>query len=184
MRAGKSLSVSSADANRLRSVVQDRNAAQKHVWRAEIVLLSAEGVGTNAIMRRTGKSKTCVWRWQERFIEEGFDGLLGDKTRPSRIKPLGVEAAERVVALTLAEPPGETTSLDRRPDGEGGGAQREFGPANLTHPWSATAPDAPVQAVQRPALRRQIARRRRALCRSARTRHRPVGRRKEPDSGA
>ena len=43
------------------------------------------------------------------FIEEGFDGLLRDKTRPSRIKPLGVEAAERVVALTLAEPPGETT---------------------------------------------------------------------------
>ena len=29
-----------------------------------------------------------------------FDGLLRDKTRPSRIKPLGVEAAERVVALT------------------------------------------------------------------------------------
>jgi hypothetical protein len=48
-------------------------------------------------------------RWQERFLEEGFDGLLRDKTRPSRIKPLGAEAAERVVALTLAEPPGETT---------------------------------------------------------------------------
>ena len=109
MRAGKSLSVSSADAGRLRSVVQDRNAPQKHVWRAEIVLLTAEGVGTNAIMRRTGKSKTCVWRWQERFIEEGFDGLLRDKTRPLRIKPLSAETAERVVALTLAEPPGETT---------------------------------------------------------------------------
>ena len=49
MRAGNSLSVSSADAGRLRSVVQDRNAPQKHVWRAEIVLLTAEGVGTNAI---------------------------------------------------------------------------------------------------------------------------------------
>jgi hypothetical protein len=40
--------------------VRDRNAPQKHVWRAQIVLLSAEGVGTNAIMRETGKSKTCV----------------------------------------------------------------------------------------------------------------------------
>ena len=28
---------------------------------------------------------------------------------PSRIKPLGAETAERVVALTLGEPPGETT---------------------------------------------------------------------------
>jgi transposase len=35
--------------------------------------------------------------------------LLRDKTRPSRISPLGAEAAERVVALTLGEPPGETT---------------------------------------------------------------------------
>ena len=78
-----------------------------------IVLLTAEGVGTNEIRRRTAKSKTCVWRWQERFIEEGFDGLLRDKTRLSRIKPLGAETAERVVALTLGEPPGGHDPLDR-----------------------------------------------------------------------
>ena len=65
--------------------------------------MSADGVGT------VGKSKTCVWRWQERFATEGFEGLLRDKTRPSRIAPLGPEIAERVVALTRADPPGETT---------------------------------------------------------------------------
>ena len=107
MRPGVSISPSEADLERLRALVKDRNAPQKHVWRAQIVLLSAEGVGTNAIMRRTGKSKTCVWRWQERFIEEGFDGLLRDKTRPSRIKPLGVEAAERVVARRSRNRPGK-----------------------------------------------------------------------------
>jgi hypothetical protein len=154
MRAGKSLSVSSADIRRLKAQVQDRNAPQKHVWRAAIVLLTAEGVGTNEIMRRTAKSKTCVWRWQERFIEEGFDGLLRDKTRPSRIKPLSAETAKRVVALTLGEPARGNDPLDRRPDGEGGSAQREFGSTHLARPWPATAPDAPVQAVQRPALRR------------------------------
>ena len=42
-------------------------------------------------------------------MDEGFDGLLRDKTRPSRIAPLGGDVAERVVALTLEEPPGETT---------------------------------------------------------------------------
>src|SRR5271154_2787445 len=109
MRAGKSLSVSSADIRRLKVLVQDRNTPQKHVWRAAIVLLTADGFGTNEIMRRTSKSKTCVWRWQERFLEEGFDGLLRDKTRPSRIKPLGAEVAERVVAPTQSDPSGETT---------------------------------------------------------------------------
>ena len=70
-------------------VVTDRNSPQKHVWRAEIILATADGAGTVEIMRRTGKSKPWVWRWQERFMAEGVDGLLRDKTRPSRIPPLG-----------------------------------------------------------------------------------------------
>src|SRR5215469_11681857 len=109
MRTGVSLSLTSADTDRLRALVKDRNTPQKHAWRAKIVLFSAEGLGTNAIMRETGKSKTCVWRWQERFAAEGVDGLLRDKTRPSRIAKLAPSIAERVVALTMEEPPREVT---------------------------------------------------------------------------
>ncbi|MCP1551502.1 UNVERIFIED_ORG: transposase [Methylobacterium sp. SuP10 SLI 274] len=69
-----------------------------------MVLLSADGLGTHAIMREAGVSKTAVWRWQDRFAQEGVAGLLRDKTRPARIPPLGPE-----VALTQEEPPGETT---------------------------------------------------------------------------
>ncbi len=109
MRTGISFEVSPADRRRLEALMRDRNTAQKHVWRAEIVLLSGDGVGTMEIMRRTAKSKTCVWRWQERFMTEGVEGLLRDKTRPSRIPRLGAEATEQVVALTLQDPPAETT---------------------------------------------------------------------------
>ena len=42
-------------------------------------------------------------------MQEGVDGLRRDKTRPSRIPPLGAQIAARVVALTQADPPGETT---------------------------------------------------------------------------
>ena len=48
------------------AIVADRNSPQKHVWRAQIVLLSADQVGMAAIMRRTGKAKAGVWRWQAR----------------------------------------------------------------------------------------------------------------------
>lgn len=109
MRTGISITLSPSDRKRLLALVNNRNAAQKYVWRAQIVLLSAKGVGTNEIMRHTGKSKTCVWRWQERFMQEGYDGLLRDKTRPSRIAPLGADIAEKIVALTLQDPPGEAT---------------------------------------------------------------------------
>ena len=109
MRTGISITLKPADRRRLATLARDRNAPQKHVWRAEIVLLSADGVGTNEIMRQTGKSKTCVWRWQERFMLAGFDGLLRDKTRPSRIPPLESDIAERVVMLTQTDPPAEAT---------------------------------------------------------------------------
>jgi len=75
----------------LATLARGRNAPDKHVWRAEIVLLSAYGVGTNEIMRRTGKSKTCVWRWQGCFMQAGCDGL------PHNL-------VERVVMVTLRVP--------------------------------------------------------------------------------
>src|ERR1700755_1190458 len=109
MRTGISITLEPADRRRLATLARDRNTPHKHVWRAEIVLLSADGVGTNEIMRRTGKSKTCVWRWQERFMEAGYDSLLHDKTRPSRIPPLGSGVTERVVTLTQTAPPTEAT---------------------------------------------------------------------------
>jgi transposase len=109
MRAGVIVEVSATDRKRLAAIVADRNAPQKHVWRAHIVLLTADGCGTAEIMRRTGTSKTAVWRWQERFMTDGVKGLLRDKTRPSRIPPLAGAVEQSVVARTLADPPGETT---------------------------------------------------------------------------
>jgi hypothetical protein len=46
-----------ADRRRLEAIVTDRNAPQKHVWRANIILATADGCGTAEIMRRSGKSK-------------------------------------------------------------------------------------------------------------------------------
>jgi hypothetical protein len=42
------------------AIVADSNSSRKWCWRAEMVLATADGLGTKAIMRRTGKSKPCV----------------------------------------------------------------------------------------------------------------------------
>jgi hypothetical protein len=97
--------LSRADRSKLEAVVANRNSPQKQVWRAKIILLTADGCGTAEIMQATGKAKTVIWRWQERFRDEGAAGLWRDKTRRSRILPLSPEVAKRVVALTLASPP-------------------------------------------------------------------------------
>jgi len=109
MRKGISIEVGAADRARLEAIVADRNSPQKHVWRAKIILGTADGLGTGEIVRRTGKSKPSVWRWQARFAAEGVPGLLRDKTRPPRIPPLARAAIDRVVALTATEPPHEAT---------------------------------------------------------------------------
>jgi transposase len=110
MRKGIEIEVSAADRARLESIVADRNSPQKHVWRAQIIVATADGCGTAEIMRRAGVSKPCVWRWQERFMTAGVAGLVRDKTRPSRIPPLPKAVVEAVVRRTLGEPPpGETT---------------------------------------------------------------------------
>src|SRR5580698_952740 len=55
------------------------------------------------------RARPSVWRWQDRFLSEGLSGLLRDKTRPSRIAPLGAEVEARVVAAAQTAAPGETT---------------------------------------------------------------------------
>ena len=109
MRTGITVEVSPTDRKRLAAIVSDRNSRQKHVWRAEIVLLTADGCGTEEIIRRTDTAKTTVWRWQERFMTDGVDGLLRDKTRRSRIPSLAAEVERRVIARTLSDPPAERT---------------------------------------------------------------------------
>jgi transposase len=109
MRTGVTVQLSPTDRKRLQAIVDDRNSPQKHVWRARIVLATTDGLGRSAIMRTAGVSKRAVWRWQARFMDEGVDGRLRDKTRPARVPKLADDVAERIVALTLAQPPGETT---------------------------------------------------------------------------
>ena len=109
MRTGIDFTVSDGDRQRLEAIVADRNSPQKHVWRARIVLLSADGRGTNAIMAATGTSKTTVWRWQARFMQVGVDGLLRDKTRPPGKAPVAEDRVGEVVRLTHGPPPHEAT---------------------------------------------------------------------------
>jgi transposase len=109
MRKNISFTVSPGDQQRLRAIVADPKSPQKHVWRARIVLLSGEGLGTSAIMAATGKAKTCVWRWQERFMHEGVEGLLVDRSRKPGKAPVPPERVAEIVRRTLEPPPHEAT---------------------------------------------------------------------------
>jgi Homeodomain-like domain-containing protein len=111
MRTGVEVRLGLGDRERLEAVVASRNSPQKHVWRSRIVLLSADGIGTMEIQRRIGKSKPTIWRWQQRFMEAGVDGLLRDATRPGRKVGSGrwLPSPMQTTARTLAIAETETT---------------------------------------------------------------------------
>src|SRR5882672_870881 len=139
MRTGISITVTPDDRLRLMAIVGDRNAKQKHVKRAKVIMATADGCGTNEIMRRSELSKPVVWRWQERFMLEGIEGLLRDKTRKPGKAPSRRDGAAcgRSGAETAA---GRGDPLDGADVGEGGRREPAIG---ATHPRgqpSCTAP--------------------------------------------
>ena len=109
MRTGIEFVVSPGDRLRLEAIISAPSSPQRHVWRARIVLMSGAGLGTSAIMAAAGVSKTCVWRWQARFMAEGVDGLLREKTRPPGIPKTAADKTAEVIRLTQATPPPDAT---------------------------------------------------------------------------
>ena len=75
--------------------------------------LSIAPPDSKTIMRRAGTSKPTVWRWQERYLDEGAGGLKRDKTRPSRVPPLPRETRLKVIAKTVQESPPDATHWSR-----------------------------------------------------------------------
>jgi transposase len=110
------LYLSPDDRAELQSLARNRNTPRKLVWRAEIVLATADGHGTFEIMRRTGVSKPTVWRWQARYLDEGVPGLKRDKTRPSSACAAAAAPMEtrlKVIAKTVQESPPNATHWSR-----------------------------------------------------------------------
>jgi Homeodomain-like domain len=100
MRTGIEIKITPEDRKALEALIANRNTLAKVVWRAEIILATADGL--------------CVWRWQERFMHEGVVGLTRDKTRPPGRKPFTPEIKAKVLARTTTETPLNATHWSAR----------------------------------------------------------------------
>jgi transposase len=112
------LYLSRSDRAQLEALVANRNSDRKIVWRADIVLATADGCGTIKIMRRAQTSKPMVWRWQERYLDDGVSGLVRDKTRPSRVPALPRERRLKLITKAVREIPPTATHWSRAPMAE------------------------------------------------------------------
>ena len=76
----------------------------KHVQRASIILHLGDGLTLSQTMRATGVSKPTVWRWWDRFLLEGVDGLLYDIPGRAGRKPVSQEKVRQVIELAMSPP--------------------------------------------------------------------------------
>jgi transposase len=114
MEAEQCIFLSPLDRAELSRWIAGRNTPQKLVWRARIVLMWADRAGVTAIVQALGKTKKTTYRWRDRYVECGIEGLKRDASRPGRKKPLAAAMIARVVDMTLHEKPPATTHWTAR----------------------------------------------------------------------
>src|SRR3712207_2600605 len=96
--------VPDADRRELQRRARDKGAPAREVERARIVLLAAEGMPGKEIATIVGCAEGTVVTWRGRYAESGLPGL-DDLPRPGKPPQLPEELRDRVLELTLTEPP-------------------------------------------------------------------------------
>ena len=93
--------VPEADRKVLESWVRSTSVPAGLARRARIVLLAADGTGTNEIVDKTGSTRPTVTAWRNRYIAEGLAGL---DDRPKKGREPEIDQIE-VINATLQAPP-------------------------------------------------------------------------------
>lgn len=108
------VNVSESDRAELERLIRGRNTPQKVVQRAQIVILSADGVPTSEIMAQVRTTCPTITRWRERYTDKGVEGLCRDATRPGRKPRISPEQVREVIERTLQTTPPQRTHWSTR----------------------------------------------------------------------
>jgi len=98
------IELKSDEKTELESWVRSTTTEQRRVFRAEIVLMANEGIGTNDIARRLETRAATVTKWRTRFARLGMDGLK-DAPRPGQKRRYLLDDERRVLRMLDQPPP-------------------------------------------------------------------------------
>ena len=139
---------------RLESWSRRRTTAQALALRSRIVLAAADGLSNSEIAEQLGISRPTVTKWRNRFSESRLEGLL-DEPRPGRPRTVTDEQVETIVITTLESKPKDATHWSTRSLAAHLGVSQNSVWRDLAGVRAAAAPPGEVQALHRPAVRRE-----------------------------
>lgn len=98
------LKLSEHDLKQLESMAHSRSLAYAHVRRAQIILMSANGLTNTQIAQKVGLSIRMVGHWRQRFIDQGFMGLY-DQPKAGAPRSISDEQVAQLIQTTLNKKP-------------------------------------------------------------------------------
>lgn len=112
-RIGNPIKLTMAEKEELLTMSRSRKLERRYVERADVILLSEQGLSMDRIVEQTGLSKPVVNKWRQRFRQLGIDGL---KDAPRSGKPRSISAKQQamVVDKACSKPDGGYTNWSQR----------------------------------------------------------------------
>jgi len=102
------LKISDGTKKQLETMANSRSLPYAQVRRAQIILLSAQGLTNTEIAKRVDLSNRMVGIWRQRFIDQGLMGLY-DQPKPGAPRTISDDQVAELIQKTLnKEPKGAT----------------------------------------------------------------------------
>ena len=114
MRKRTPINLTEEAREQLEAMSRSRTLEGRLVQRAKIVLLAAEGLSNRIIGARLGIDYRTVMCWQNRFREQGFEGIEKEVPGRGRKPRIQAETVLDVVEKTLQEKPEDATHWSLR----------------------------------------------------------------------
>ncbi|GAO27918.1 IS630 family transposase [Geofilum rubicundum] len=102
-----------AEKEELLTMSRSRKLERRYVERAEIILLSDQGLSMDNIVEQTGLSKPVVNKWRQRFRQLGIDGLK-DAPRSGKPRTITPEQQATVIDKACSKPDGGYTNWSQK----------------------------------------------------------------------
>jgi transposase len=112
-RPQENIILADADRQVLEAVLRSHKTPQSRALRARIVLKSGAGESVETIATSLGTSTKSVYKWRNRFLESGVDGLF-DLPRSGQPKKLTEKDIKKVLTMTVEQVPHEATHWSTR----------------------------------------------------------------------
>jgi transposase len=113
MPGAENIQLDEQSLEKLKSLVASRTSPVRLWERASIILGLAAGRAKQEIAKQLGLAWQTVLRWEQRFLQQGLEGL-NDAPRSGRPRTIGPEKIAQIVQKTTRETPIDSTHWSTR----------------------------------------------------------------------